>query len=189
MIIAFGHKKLAGKDTACNYLKYNYKFTQRAFATSLKRATKGMLVSNILELETEEQKQEISPILGITYRRILQKMGDCLKKEFGEDIFCKILDQDIKILREVKNIAISDLRSKTEFEYIQSVGGYCVKIIRPSLSTVDTHRSEVELDSISNDDWDYIIHNDGDLVQLTKIIDEMMKHFGWEEPKPENQEE
>lgn len=189
MIVAFGHKQNSGKDTACNYLKYYYKFTHRAFATSLKRSVKGMLLNNILELETQDQKNELCPILGMSYRRILQKAGDCLKKEFGEELFCKVLQHDISTLIQVKNVAISDMRSFTEFAYIQSLGGYCVRIDRPTdTPRTDTHRTELELDAIPNDNWDYIIRNDSSIEEFTRKIDAMLKHFGYEEPAPENQE-
>ena len=180
MIISFGYKKSSGKDTAATYLKYNHRFVHRAFATPLKQMCRGLVGKSVLELETEEQKEQLEPITGLSYRRILQKLGDSTKKEFGEDIFCKLLNNEIQKLITTRDIAISDLRSKREFEYIHSVGGYNVKIIRPSVMNAgDTHRTELELDSIPNDEWDYILYNDGDLVKFTNDLTTMVHHFGF----------
>ena len=66
---------------------------------------------------------------------------------------------------------VSDTRFENELKAIKDRNGICIKIVRPSLVSTDSHSSETSLDHIT--DWDHVIINDGtieDLVEKVKII-------------------
>lgn len=49
-----------------------------------------------------------------------------------------------------------------------------IKIVRPSMGSADTHKSETELESVPDFRWDYIINNDGTLEQYIAKVSKIL---------------
>lgn len=131
----------SGKGTAADYLVEKKGFTKLAFADAVKDATAAIFgwQRSLLEGDTpesrewREQKDEWwSEKTGkdITPRNILQMMGT----EIGRDM----IHPDIWILALQKrigmyqNVVISDVRFPNEMKFIQSLGGFIVRVKRGS---------------------------------------------------------
>ena len=116
---------------------------------------------------TTEMRNELMGMEGTTFdspRRLLQWLGT----EMGRDV----IDEQFNILvafnkiqsNSWKNVLISDCRFANEREYVKGKGGKIILIKRSSEKVATTHLSENDMGS--DDEYDYIIQNDGTLQQL-----------------------
>lgn len=79
-------------------------------------------------------------------------------------------------------VVFSDVRFSNEYSSIKQAGGKLVRVKRfnwnPFNKTVDTsHQSETEMLAYSDDKFDYIIDNGGDLTHLGLLVDRMLDIF------------
>lgn len=130
-IIGFHGIAGAGKDTAAATIKEAEKNTDIfAFAGPLKEACKLLfnfsheqMYDQILK-EVYDERWERSP------REILQWLGtDILRTQINEDFFVMNMKQRIES-SEADYIIISDVRFDNEAEFIRSLGGKVIKIVR-----------------------------------------------------------
>jgi len=169
MKIVFGYQMGVGKDTACEYLKSKYG---------------GNIISLSKPLyDIMDYAQSRCKLPNHKDRQFLQMVGtEWLETKYSGRL-AQIALNDISMLSPETNIYISDLRLVNQFHILRNNGFIAVKINRPrneiflserTGSGSTKHRSEIELDSIHNDQWDIIINNDGDLkhffLQLDQII-------------------
>ena len=50
-------------------------------------------------------------------------------------------------------------------------GWFCVKIVRSGVSSDIEHQSEIDLDTIEDKDWDFIVKNNDGLEDFYKKLD------------------
>jgi hypothetical protein len=193
MIIAFGHRRRVGKDTATRLFvdalaSKNIPARQVSFAGSLKDVCAdifgwaGLQGPSHYE-EHPAEKEEILPALGLSPRRIWIDVGNKLREVY-EDVWIDLaLNQAAK---EKTVIIISDLRYPNEVDKVHCAGGVVVKIVRDkapiSNDVADTALANYEK-------WDMTIENNGTidefrqhLLPLVHIV-EMLYGF----PSPEEQ--
>lgn len=159
MIIAFGHQKQVGKDTAVNaiYLKYD---------NVIKYSLAGPLyeICGLLNREfysknyydANPEKKSIPMSNGKTPRQFLIEVGQKMKEVCGRDCWVN-LAIDCADSVKPKHLLISDIRYREEAEKLKEHGAVFVKVIRPDLR----HTSDEADDDLLNwDGWDYILSND-----------------------------
>ena len=156
MKIAFGFKMRSGKDTCVDYLLSKYGGKRVTFAKPLYDALYS--VQNIFGLPMSKD------------REFLQMIGDWARKK-DDNIFV-----NLAINRHsdfTGNKFCNDLRFLMEYEALKKDGWTCIKINRDTHSdnVGSTHRSETELESIRNEDWDFIIDNNGTIEELHAKLD------------------
>lgn len=166
--------KGSGKTSAALYLMKQYGFIEKSFAECLKRACQELfLLSDSQVFGTQEEKETPDDRwFGCTPRKMLQFVGtDLLRNNLntimpglGNDIF--IHHFKLWYESEIKKnpnlcVVVSDVRFQNEIDFIQKIGGFVIKINRPSVMTNDMHSSEMELQSITT--YDYLIENTGTL--------------------------
>ena len=177
-IIGIVGKKGSGKDTAGEYLIEKYGFIRFAFGDQVKE------VSRALFNFSDEQlygtlKDKIDERYGLKPRQVFQRFGT----EFGQfDIHKLFPEINTKIalrsfwtlsFREFcqknpdKNIVITDIRFKHEFQVIDELGGEFVKIERAGLPK-DIHLSENELSKFK---FERVLDNNFEKVDLYSQID------------------
>jgi hypothetical protein len=119
----------------------------------------------------------------MTVRDLLQKLGtEAMREGLHTNVWVNALMADYKpgpFYPEVStedhaklpNWIITDTRFPNEAQAIKDKGGVVIKVDRPGVSAINTHTSETALD-----DWnfDYIIHNNGDINQLEEIVKEFI---------------
>ena len=90
---------------------------------------------------------------------------------------------DCAAMRPKINVVVSDLRYYNEAQGIQRVGGKLVRVKRTvSYAFADQqmdgmHQSEVELPTWGDEQFDYVIENEGDLHLLELLVSQMMAVF------------
>lgn len=141
-----------------------------SFASKLKEIASNLIGSSYWEFEGQIFKDEKNPLIGITNREILQKIGTSFRKLFGEDIWIKVLFKYLEYKGLDKNYIITDVRYKNEAKAIKERGGILIRVNRNTDSN-DTHQSEVDLDDY--DKFDFIIDNNGSVKELIKKVIEI----------------
>ena len=193
----------SGKGTVGSILSKKYEFTQDSFAAPLKDAVAAIFGwdRTLLEGATPESRQwrEVpdafwSNKFGKPFspRLALQLMGT----EAGRDVFHKDI-WVISLLKRSKgrDTIITDVRFKNEIDLIRENHGIVVRVKRgPEPEWIEAARYANKGDLFSLDlmkeygihvsewDWvgstiDYIISNDGSLIDLEKEIDTLMMNF------------
>jgi hypothetical protein len=165
MIIGLSGYAQSGKDTVAEILVDKYGYQRIAFADKIRELLyemdppvvfdgKIIGLQNCIDVYGWDDAKQEPPI-----RSMLQNLGVGARKLFGEhfwvgNAFVGNLD---------KNIIVTDVRFKNEAEYIKALGGEVWRIDRPSITAVNSHVSEHQLDSW---EFDRVIHNDGTLKEL-----------------------
>lgn len=175
-IIAFGHRRRMGKDTAAQLLTKHLVSTRpgirvecRGFATKLKEIAVDLYGWAGLKGETFYENQPnlkdcTLPIISKSPRQIWIELGMSMRGIWTDtwakaSITCMPSNLDLVIFK--------DLRFKNEAEIIKEVGGKCYRIINP--------REEQFNDSADSaldgwEGWEDTIMNDGSIRDLGRKI-------------------
>lgn len=154
MKIAFGFKQRSGKDTCVDYLISKYGGKKITFAKPLYDAL--FTVQNIFNLPIGKD------------RKFLQMVGDWAREK-DDNIFVNLALSNLFNGNKFCN----DLRFIIEYNALKKDNWLCIKINR----NIDidlpgsTHKSETELEILKDEEWDYIINNNGSLEELYKELD------------------
>lgn len=197
----------SGKGTAADILVKKHGFTKLSFADTVKDATAAIFgwPRHLLEGETaesrawrEEKDEWWSEKTGkhITPRNMLQLMGT----EVGRDM----IDPNIWVyslerrLELYPNVVIADVRFPNEIKFIQSKGGFVIRVKRgPDPEWYETAQSDnvkrfdppvsqmsIYYPSVHYSEWawigsimDYHLVNEGALSMLEADITHMLKVF------------
>lgn len=183
MLIGLVGKKGSGKDTVGAYLVKGHSFERKAFADLLKKSVAELF--DIPYHEIEKYKNDNSAIITLsmedglvrklTFREFLQYYGtESHRDVFGEDFWVDYL-LPFDGFYAGRNIVITDCRYKSEADRIRALGGFVVKIEKPTpLSAQDHHRSEVQADV---GHIEYRIHNDGTIDELFTETERMLDYL------------
>ena len=197
----------SGKGTVADILVQKHNFTKLSFADTVKDATAAIFgwPRHLLEGETaesrawrEEKDEWWSEKTGkhITPRNMLQLMGT----EVGRDM----IDPNIWVyslerrLELYPNVVIADVRFPNEIKFIQSKGGFVVRVKRgPDPEWYDTAQSDnvnrfdppvsqmsIYYPSVHYSEWawigsimEYHLVNEGALSMLEADVTHMLKVF------------
>lgn len=185
MVIVFGlcGNSGCGKDTVADFLQEEHGFYKVSFAAKIKEIISDLFPLGYNELYGDKRNTP-SPVLNLkTPRDLLQQLG-VLMRQFDEDVWANYIIN--KSINEVlinklgaKKIVISDTRFISEINCMKRAFGNnfkTIKINRPidKSDGLYTHVSETELQTIRDEEFDYIINNNGSLYKLYGMIDEMI---------------
>jgi hypothetical protein len=168
MKVAFGYKMGVGKDSAVSYLVQKHGGKHISFAKP------------IYDILHYAQKKCGFPVCKD--RHFLQYVGTEWGRSHEENVWVRLALESVELN---ENNFISDLRYLNEFKALKDSGWKCVKISRRVEKVgkeregtgSSYHSSEVELDKVREEEWDYIISNDSDLEEFYGKIDEMVYHI------------
>lgn len=186
MIIAFGHRRRVGKDTATQILieefaKRGIRAVRSSFADNLKEECNRLFGHAGLQgpeyyEEHPELKERVLPSLGLSPRDIWIQVGSRLRDVYPYvwidlALTCQESDSQITI--------VSDMRYLNEVERIQELGGHVVKITR---LVAPVHDDEADSALANFDYWDMVIANDSGIESFTRglqpLIDIGVKAHG-----------
>jgi dephospho-CoA kinase len=126
----------------------------------------GINYSDVYETKTESSRQ------------LLQKEGTEIGRTADKNTWVNYLDNWIKVhySRGVNTFVVSDVRFMNEFDYVKNLNGIMIKIIAPKRNNIrllqesngnkdvydkiSIHRSECDLDLLSDDLFNLVIYND-----------------------------
>lgn len=173
-IVAFGHRKLTGKDTCANLLieafrlKYpGINVKKRGFSDKLKEICFELFKwTGIKEPEYYEEFPHLKDTqLPIKLNDKLNTMRDIWievanrLREVYEPIW---IDQILKT-KSCDLLFIKDVRFPNEAIAIKQQGGILIKVVRPNIPDTDDE-ADIALKDWS--DWDFIIDNYTDIKEL-----------------------
>ena len=159
MIIAFGHQKQVGKDTAVNtiYREYN-NVIKYSLAGPLYEIC-GLLNKEFFSknyYDANPEKKSIPMSNGKTPRQFLIEVGQKMKEVCGKDCWVNLAIDCAKNIQP-KNLLISDVRYREEADKLKEHGAVFVKVVRPDLR----HTSdEADDDLLDWNGWDHLLVND-----------------------------
>ena len=162
-VIGLGHKARHGKDSAAKHLMQKYGAAKFSFGSglySVARCCFGMTAKNALLLQA----------LGTEVGRA------CDSDRWIRNLYWQIRDDAPSIA------VVPDCRFPNEFDFIKSLGGVCIKVVRfnedgspfVAADRPSNHPSEIALDGC--EDWDLQIGaKTGDLQMLHAKLDVFMR--------------
>ena len=172
-LLGLGYEKRQGKSTVARYLCKYYGFKEFAFADPIKDVIKTLFNFPPTYIDN---KEEMWPEIGFSYREACQKIGEGFRQLYGTDFWINQLHRKIQpVLNQKGNVVISDVRHVEEIEAVMNWAGSTIKITShlPQEDKSSTHISETALKNW--DKWDFKIENDSSLQDLHKKVDEIMK--------------
>lgn len=182
VLIGLMGQKGSGKTTGAQYLINKYHFVEESFANPLKKACQELFLLNSNQVfGTQEEKETPDPRwFGCSPRKILQYVGTDLLRDnlekimpgIGKNIFTHRfrLWYEEELTKNPKLcVVISDVRFQNEVDFIKSLGGAVIKIIRKTDQGIDLHPSEMEMNTITN--FDFLIDNNGSLDDFYQKLD------------------
>jgi hypothetical protein len=177
----------------------------KKYAKKLKQITCILTGCSMQDLESQDFKNSLlSPewkgghctFSHSTYRDILQKLGtEVMRDSLHSNVWVNAMYADYTpiglhnrdyvgpmSIREPKsdsvypNWVITDMRFPNELEAVKERGGITIRVNRDNgtreVSMINSHSSETALD---NANFDYTIHNDGDLSELKASVVEFLR--------------
>jgi hypothetical protein len=107
----------------------------------------------------------------MTVRDFLQKLGtDALRNGLHPNVWVNALMADYT---EDSNWVITDTRFINEAKAIKDKGGIIIRVDRPGVKPINSHPSEVGLDSWN---FDYKVQNIDDIFALKQTVEQILKH-------------
>ena len=193
MIIGLHGKMGVGKSTIADCLvsvlndKFSISSCIKSFALPVYK-----VISIVFDMPIEEIKRNKKTLVRPrdftslkSYRELLQSVGMELRDIVHEDIWINALfgSDNMNVLQDwtadYKWWIIDDLRFQNEFYRIRSMGGKLIKIERDIQNNISedilNNGSEVDLDLISNDQWDIILDNNTPLDITKKTLENYIK--------------
>lgn len=170
-LIGFAGKARSGKTTAAKCIGSMGGTIIRSFADPIKNMISVMLDLNAREIE--EHKSTVIEGLDTTPRKLMQSLGtDWGRRMIRDDIWIRIAAARAAAdLERGFTVVFDDVRFQNEVDMILRNGGQVFRIVRPSLTSTDTHESEnQELTGLAG-----TIVNDGTLEQFQNNVREMIK--------------
>lgn len=184
-IIVLSGKKGSGKDTFADIFKrskliqelndgipfdkiIDYKVL--SFASPIKYILSYLTKRTIEDLDSNKNYELYH---GKTVRDYYRLIADAFKEIFSEDIW---VGQLISSMNENDRYIITDLRFKNEYNILLKYFNPIFIRIKRDVED-DQHKSETDLDDIPDDEFDFIIDNNGDIdslkLQTNKLIEKI----------------
>lgn len=170
MKLGFIGQMRAGKDTAANYLR------EMHFGHIMKFADP---IYEIQDFAYKTAGFSLGP--GEKDRHLLQWIGTEWGRTKDPDIWVKVLERRLNVLRDDFEVYITDVRFPNEIKMLKRLGFTIVMIyaddeIRVARgATHETHVSESY--SRTCDDYDFRIENNGTLEEFYRRLEGMMKEL------------
>lgn len=184
--IAFSGKANSGKDTAAKlFMKKFKKFSKdnrvksAALADPIKEMIRIMFPRTKRSVLYGPSKNRMEVVPGaffeeqpLTYRKLLQNLGTEVGRGYKETIWLDVMDYKIEMAEKsgIDLFIVTDVRFRNEFDHLKNSGCLMIRVKRGEQLSMG-HASEVEQESILDDEFNYIIYNNGTLDDLSRDIE------------------
>lgn len=114
----------------------------------------------------------------LTIRTLLHDIGTELGRSYNKNIWLDVFDFTFNNLKN-KNapiIIVSDVRFLNEFNHLKNLNFTKIRVVRKEQLTLN-HSSETDQESISDNEFDYVIHNDFSMDELKLKIKKIANHL------------
>ena len=169
----------SGKDTVAEMLMNNWERDQHfharmAFAFPIRETFVGLLrcarVEKPEQWTEEEKKEQVAPVLNISYRQFAQTFGtEYAHEHMGRDIWIRTVRScmQAQVRSGVTHLVVTDVRFAFESDWLRDQGAVLWRIERPDARPVREHVSEAGIASIRTH---RTILNDGSIDDLCKAV-------------------
>lgn len=191
--IAISGKAKSGKNTAAKIIesKLSEKLQRSincatvAFADPMKHMIKTMCPNVSYDVLFGSSELRNTPVNGmldergnpVTVRQLLIDLGSMARK-YNPNTWIDNFHHRFAHIKDQSDLVIlTDCRFQNEFDYLKSQGYYLVRIKRQT-DTFILHESETQQDGIPDDQFNFVVDNNGSkdelVVQIDRIVDEMI---------------
>jgi len=162
-------KELRNKQTGvlCEYI---------AFADPIKAMIRLMFPELPEKYLTGPSQYRAEPIPGafkdgvpLTVRQLLIDLGTGVGRAVKETIWLDAFDHAFQRFQYKTIVVVTDVRFRNEFDHLKKLGFYQIRLLRDSHLKID-HASETNQDTIQDDEFDYVLHNNGTLKDLKNEV-------------------
>jgi hypothetical protein len=165
----------SGKDAVARLLGQEYGFARFAFADFLKDALSSFFGIPRQNFDDPALKEQVDKYWGLSPRQLMQRGGKAWREEFGQDIYIKRMEVLLQAHSLGASSVISDIRMPVEAAFIRAHNGLLIHVVRNSrvpLGALDeTERRLSVLDK------DLVLNNEGNLSDLERAVDALLKHI------------
>lgn len=174
-LIGLAGRAGSGKSTIAAELWDEHRFFETAFADRVKDVVAAMFGWDRLDLEDRTFKETVDPKFGITPRTALQKVGQGMKQQFGDDIWVTLWRQVYDELAGSHDVVVSDIRFEIEAAEVRRLGGTIVHILRDDLPQVNGVLNDETERGIEVHAEDLVLDNNGNLEDLDANLEAILK--------------
>jgi len=188
-VIGFLGRAGSGKTTAAQYLCDHYGAHRQSFAGPLKKMAMELWgFSNHQVFGPACVKEEIDYRCGVSPRQAMQRLGESVRQQLGEDAWTIALCKAISVNYQGKNdlIVIDDVRYMNEAALIATTlqfHGKVIKIVNPNNTSMADrqHPSETQVDQVPEKFLTATIQNSMD-DRFMERLDQLVDFLGWAKP-------
>ena len=107
----------------------------------------------------------------LTVRQLLIDLGTGVGRTYKETIWLENFDHAFQraVSKHKNMVIVTDVRFRNEFDHLKKQGFYQIRLLRDSHTQIN-HSSETNQDSIRDDEFDYVLHNNGTLKDLKSEV-------------------
>lgn len=115
----------------------------------------------------------------LTVRQLLMDLGTGIGRTYNTKIWLDAFDVAYEQAKAYSSaldeeeqhdsIIVTDVRFRNEFDHLKELNFYQIKLLRESHTKIN-HASEINQDSIKDNEFDYIVYNNGTLDDLKKEV-------------------
>ncbi len=192
--IAISGKANSGKNTLSTILKEELqailskngkgtKFKSIAFADPLKQMIELMFPLLPKKYLYGSSKFRSQPIPNaekngqpVTVRDLLIELGTNVGRNICETVWLDNFDYHYKKAEDAHIVIIPDVRFPNEYEHLKKLNFSTIRILRRDHAVIN-NISETSQDSIPDSNFDFIIHNDGQLKDLRAKVLEIIPNL------------
>lgn len=161
-----------GKDTICEYIKKIYEADGKKVINLSYGSYIKMYARNISNWDGQDDDKP---------RALLQKLGTDIREKIDANFFINRICEDIKVYSCFFDvITISDARfideikiPREKFQNVINIGVIRDNYLSELSKNEQKHLTETALDGYNS--YDYLVHNDSDLVSLEAKIKKIVK--------------
>ncbi len=111
----------------------------------------------------------------LTIRQLLIDLGTGVGRAYRDTTWLEAFDYAFRKAQKKKRdiVIVTDVRFRNEFDHLKALGFYQIRLLRDSHLKID-HASETNQDSIGNDEFDYVLENNGTLDRLKAEVSKIV---------------
>ena len=176
-VLLISGKLGSGKDTFGEYLikeceRRKLRVTRMTFAKYFKDCLQHVFLLESGWFYDREKKEEKIPNFEVSPREMMIRFSDFVRA-CKPTLFVDVIRDEIRVLQQCGEagfnlIVVTDARMQKEFEMLTGFNPISILVKRDTgiVSVADTHESETYIDSIPEDQWSFVINNNGSLSDL-----------------------
>lgn len=159
-----------------------------AFADPIKAMIRVMFPTLPEKYITGSSKYRASIIPGaftksgkpLTVRQLHIDLGTEIGRAYKETIWLEAFDCAFEKANQKDVVIVTDVRFKNEFDHLKKLGFYQIRLLRDDLAEVaskSNHSSEVEQDTIRDEEFDFVLNNNKTLKDLKTEVAKIVNQF------------